>query len=55
MSVKPHIYKHAGLWYCRTLGTGPRTVVEGMGYTPLHAYSDWSYSRNRMLNAGLMC
>ena len=51
--MKPHIYKYAGIWYCRTLGDSLRTVVEGLGYNPRHAYEDWKHTRNRMKCAGI--
>ena len=49
--MKPHIFKRAGLWYCRT--THARTVIEGLGYTAPHAYADWKHSRDQLRNDGV--
>lgn len=47
--MKPHIYKHAGLWYCEN----GEILTQGIGYTPAHAYADWKHTRDRMRCAGI--
>lgn len=35
--MKPRLYMHMRLWYCRTRSCG----MTGLGWTPVEAYNDW--------------